>query len=79
MARKHEDILYNKQQILDCMGIGNERFFRWLELGAPIACENGRGGRTEYTAHVRDLQEWRARIFTWRKLKKQEVSRAEIG
>ena len=66
MGKEHDDLMFSKREILRRMHIGEERFFLWLELQAPIACEPVRG-KIVYSADRRELQAWRVNTFTWRK------------
>lgn len=61
-----DDQLTSKRKIIDRMGIGEERFYIWLEMGAPISCEKT-GSKTRYSADRKELQEWCVQQFPWRK------------
>lgn len=64
-SSQFDGILKSQRDIMRRMGIGKERFMKWLEMGAPIACEVI-GQRIVYSADVRCLQAWRVEAFPWK-------------
>lgn len=61
------DQLTSKNKIMKRMNIGEERFYLWLEMGAPISCEENGGTYPRFSADRKQLQEWCVQQFPWRK------------